>query len=222
MKIKLLVLFHIFLGFVSFLFQKSFYFMIQFYHLFYMHIFLKSLREEKIEMVYRQDGWTKSDDEKLAKEVLKKIREGKTQLSAFQEVGERLNRTPSACGFRWNSTLRKIYADEIQAAKVERKMKKTHTKKALGMQIERLDFIPDPSFIESLKLKREKIENTDLEKLYGALCVLQKNYEDMLPILRQFEQVYAENERLRQKIFEMEKDFRMFILEFGMKNFLDK
>ena len=44
----------------------------------------------------------------------------------------------------------------------------------------------------------------------------------MLPILRQFEQVYAENERLRQKIFEMEKDFRMFILEFGMKNFLDK
>ncbi|MBQ7233308.1 MAG: RsfA family transcriptional regulator [Bacillales bacterium] len=173
-------------------------------------------------MVYRQDGWTKSDDETLAKEVLKKIREGKTQLSAFQEVGERLNRTPSACGFRWNSTLRKIYADEIQAAKVERKMKKTHTKKALGMQIERLDFIPDPSFIESLKLKREKIENTDLEKLYGALCVLQKNYEDMLPILRQFEQVYAENERLRQKIFEMEKDFRMFILEFGMKNFLDK
>ena len=108
-------------------------------------------------MVYRQDGWTKSDDETLAKEVLKKIREGKTQLSAFQEVGERLNRTPSACGFRWNSTLRKIYADEIQAAKVERKMKKTHTKKALGMQIERLDFIPDPSFIESLKLKREKI-----------------------------------------------------------------
>ena len=76
--------------------------------------------------------------------------------------------------------------------------------------------------LESLKLKREKIENTYLEKLYGTLCVLQKNYEDMLPILRQFEQVYAENERLRQKIFEMEKDFRMFILEFGMKNFLDK
>ena len=57
----------------------------------------------------RQDAWTNDEDLILAEVVLRHIREGSTQLAAFEEVAEKLNRTPAACGFRWNSTIRKKY-----------------------------------------------------------------------------------------------------------------
>ncbi|MGM8211849.1 RsfA family transcriptional regulator [Virgibacillus sp. W0430] len=69
----------------------------------------------------RQDAWTKDEDLVLAETVLRYIREGKTQLEAFKEVASRLSRTPAACGFRWNATIRKQYEDAILIAKEERK-----------------------------------------------------------------------------------------------------
>lgn len=69
----------------------------------------------------RQDAWTKDEDLILAETVLRYIREGKTQLEAFKEVGHKLSRTPAACGFRWNATIRKQYKDAIVFAKEERK-----------------------------------------------------------------------------------------------------
>lgn len=55
----------------------------------------------------RQDAWSDEDDLILAEVTLRHIREGSTQLSAFEEVGERIGRTAAACGFRWNSFVRK-------------------------------------------------------------------------------------------------------------------
>ncbi|MEW5322554.1 RsfA family transcriptional regulator [Geobacillus thermoleovorans] len=75
----------------------------------------------------RQDAWTKEEDELLANVVLQYIREGGTQLEAFAEVGRRLSRTAAACGFRWNSCVRKQYKEEIEQAKQERKMRKKET-----------------------------------------------------------------------------------------------
>ena len=56
----------------------------------------------------RQDAWSHEDDLLLAETVLRHIREGSTQLNAFEEVGDHLNRTSAACGFRWNAEVRKI------------------------------------------------------------------------------------------------------------------
>ncbi|AMQ20061.1 RsfA family transcriptional regulator [Geobacillus sp. JS12] len=78
----------------------------------------------------RQDAWTKEEDELLANVVLQYIREGGTQLEAFAEVGRRLSRTAAACGFRWNSCVRKQYKEEIEQAKQERKMRKKETPSA--------------------------------------------------------------------------------------------
>ena len=50
----------------------------------------------------RQDAWTHDEDLLLAEIVLRHIREGGTQLAAFEEVGKKLTRTSAACGFRWN------------------------------------------------------------------------------------------------------------------------
>jgi len=49
------------------------------------------------------------------------VREGSTQLSAFEEVGDALNRTAAACGFRWNAVVRQSYETELEASKKERK-----------------------------------------------------------------------------------------------------
>src|SRR5699024_8972767 len=71
----------------------------------------------------RQDAWTEEEDTILADTVLHYINEGKTQLEAFKDVAKKLSRTFSACGFRWNATIRKLYEKDIQQAKEERKQK---------------------------------------------------------------------------------------------------
>ncbi|UZJ77267.1 RsfA family transcriptional regulator [Fictibacillus sp. KU28468] len=71
--------------------------------------------------VVRQDAWNQEEDVLLADVVLRHIREGSTQLAAFEEVGEKLSRTSAACGFRWNSLIRKRYESAIAIAKKQRK-----------------------------------------------------------------------------------------------------
>lgn len=71
--------------------------------------------------ITRQDAWTQDEDLLLAEVVLRHIREGGTQLSAFEEVGRALTRTAAACGFRWNSYVRKQYQSGIELAKKQRK-----------------------------------------------------------------------------------------------------
>lgn len=68
----------------------------------------------------RKDEWSYEEDLLLAQTVLNHIQNKSTQLNAFEEVGERLRRTAAACGFRWNSTVRKKYEAEIKASKERR------------------------------------------------------------------------------------------------------
>lgn len=75
-------------------------------------------------MKIRQDAWSHDDDLLLAETVLRHIREGSTQLNAFEEVGDKLNRTGAACGFRWNAVVRNHYLDAIEIAKKQRKQLK--------------------------------------------------------------------------------------------------
>ncbi|KHE71699.1 RsfA family transcriptional regulator [Halobacillus sp. BBL2006] len=72
----------------------------------------------------RQDAWSHEDDLLLAETVLRHIREGSTQLKAFDEVGDVLNRTSAACGFRWNAEVRQKYEQAVELAKKQRKEKK--------------------------------------------------------------------------------------------------
>lgn len=71
----------------------------------------------------RQDAWMRENDELLAELVLRHVREGSTQLNAFEEAGDELNRTAAACGFRWNAVVRHQYETELKEAKKERKEK---------------------------------------------------------------------------------------------------
>src|SRR5699024_791746 len=90
-----------------------------------MHINRKEGVEKTMRKL-RQDGWTKDDDILLAEIVLSHIRNGKTQLDAFKLAGEKLARTPAACGFRWNATIRHQYEDAIYLAKNARKQQSNY------------------------------------------------------------------------------------------------
>lgn len=69
----------------------------------------------------RKDEWSHDDDMFLAQTVLKHIANKSTQLNAFDEAADSLQRTSAACGFRWNSTVRHKYNPEIKAAKLKRR-----------------------------------------------------------------------------------------------------
>ncbi|MGB8000916.1 MAG: RsfA family transcriptional regulator [Anaerobacillus sp.] len=72
-------------------------------------------------MKVRQDAWSHEDDLMLAETVLRHVREGSTQLKAFDEVGDRLSRTSAAVGFRWNAIVRDRYEQALKLAKKQRK-----------------------------------------------------------------------------------------------------
>jgi prespore-specific regulator len=79
-------------------------------------------------MKIRQDAWTEENDLLLAETVLRHVREGSTQLNAFEEVGDILDRTSAACGFRWNAVVRYNYEKALQIAKKFRKEKLRHAR----------------------------------------------------------------------------------------------
>lgn len=70
----------------------------------------------------RKINWSTKDDNILAETVLNCIQNGKTQLIAFEEAAEKLNRTAAACGFRWNSTVRKYNEEQLKKYKKNRKI----------------------------------------------------------------------------------------------------
>ncbi|KEK25555.1 RsfA family transcriptional regulator [Bacillus gaemokensis] len=109
-------------------------------------------------MKVRQDAWTDEDDLLLAETVLRHVREGSTQLNAFEEVGDQLNRTSAACGFRWNAVVRYSYEQALQLAKKHRKDK---MRAAGGDQAKkRLLYTPPASAAITVDIDEEPVTQT--------------------------------------------------------------
>ncbi|NCU16338.1 RsfA family transcriptional regulator [Pallidibacillus pasinlerensis] len=105
-------------------------------------------------MKVRQDAWTEENDLLLAETVLRHVREGSTQLNAFEEVGDKLNRTSAACGFRWNAVVRHKYEKALQLAKKQRKQRQRLLGKDHGGKKKLLYQPPTPS-PEELEMSAE-------------------------------------------------------------------
>jgi len=84
--------------------------------------------------VLRVDSWKPSEDKYLAKTVLTYVREGKTQLQAFEHCAEKMNRSAAACGFRWNNEVRKKYERKLRGARKEWRQKKKNMAMAIQEQ----------------------------------------------------------------------------------------
>lgn len=170
----------------------------------------------------RQDAWNQDEDLLLAEVVLRHIRDGGTQLQAFEEVGKQLSRTAAACGFRWNSYVRKQYKSGIELAKKQRKESKKSSEVDAQVEVHTDDFVTVPtrsvprhnspttipfteiiSFLTTLhdKAEKHKDQKADLEKYELKI----KNLEKQIYYLA------AENEKLMKDLKLIEEDYRAMI-----------
>ncbi|MBA4601182.1 RsfA family transcriptional regulator [Thermoactinomyces mirandus] len=157
--------------------------------------------------VKRQDAWTPDDDMILAEVTLRHIREGGTQLSAFEEVAEKLGRTPAACGFRWNSTVRKKYEPAIQIAKQQRQKKLQERGKMTAHHSGRDSFSSD-DMVHSIEnmirfLRQYKNEINDLRRQQKEL---EKELQEREQELKKLEQ---ENQEMKEQLSHVKSDYRL-------------
>jgi len=159
----------------------------------------------------RQDAWTPDDDLILAEVTLRHIREGSTQLKAFEEVGERIGRTSAACGFRWNSCVRKNYEAAIQLAKAQRQQRLQERKKAANS-------LPDAGQ-DAGKAERTAADSISIDAVIRYLRQWKGTYQDMGKQIRnlqkelkekeeEIERLKKENEDLRKQVESVQIDYR--------------
>lgn len=121
-------------------------------------------------MKVRQDAWTDEDDLLLAETVLRHVREGSTQLNAFEEVGDKLNRTSAACGFRWNAVVRHRYEKALQLAKKQRKQRNRILGKDEGGK-KKLLYTPPVPVIDEIEIEELEVisQTAELGNAYQVM-----------------------------------------------------
>jgi len=144
----------------------------------------------------RQDAWSHEDDLLLAETVLRHVREGSTQLKAFEEVGDRLNRTSAACGFRWNAEVRKRYVQAMELAKRQRKERK----RALARQQKHATKETTSNLPHSSTKLTTEHSTLSLETVIQFLTNFKQDYETKEQNFQTNEQLMEENKRLQQEI----------------------
>lgn len=167
----------------------------------------------------RQDGWSQDEDVYLAEVVLRHIREGSTQLKAFEEVGKGLSRTSAACGFRWNSFVRKQYLEGIEIAKKARK----NVKKAFGT-LEIKTELPNEETHKPTIEKNEDAElSLSLEMVIAYLISLKSKLEEQSfrsseELLKEYSELkkhadylVQERDTVENRFKQMEKDYQSLL-----------
>lgn len=144
----------------------------------------------------RQDAWTPDDDLLLAEVTLRYIREGGTQLQAFEEVAEKLGRTSAACGFRWNSTVRKNYESAITLAKGQRQ--KNKRKRNDNKRVEKIE-----STLTRVEKNTENQEIIDIEKM---IQFLQNYKQKIFDLETKTQDLTSELQKKEQEIEELRKE----------------
>lgn len=150
-------------------------------------------------MKMRQDAWTREDDLLLAETVLRHIREGSTQLKAFDEVGDYLNRTSAACGFRWNAEVRQGYEEAVQIARKQRKELKREQAVKPKSQVSRLE--PQQKVVIEAEFSEDVIANDPSLTMQDVISFLQ-NIEQNNPLI---EKLQTENDTLRSQLESLQK-----------------
>ncbi|MBA4537439.1 RsfA family transcriptional regulator [Bacillus aquiflavi] len=166
-------------------------------------------------MKLRQDAWTEENDLLLAETVLRHVREGSTQLNAFEEVGDRLNRTSAACGFRWNAVVRHNYEKALQLAKKQRKQRQRILGKEQGGK-KKLLYNPPPIAVEDLEPITPSVDvevNNTANEDFPISSTSSLNLEMVISYLQnlnssnlQVDILKSENERLKRENNELKKN----------------
>ncbi|TSB45678.1 RsfA family transcriptional regulator [Alkalicoccobacillus porphyridii] len=158
-------------------------------------------------MKVRQDAWSHEDDVLLAETVLTHIKDGSTQLRAFDEVGDALNRTSAACGFRWNAVVRQKHLKAIADAKRERKERK----RAAGFTYyssDRTVWAPPSMLYAPVEQTEQSIEQPSLDHIIKSLQQFAQSLKKQNQTSHAMQDVLAENEQLKQQTYELKQDLQ--------------
>lgn len=141
-------------------------------------------------MKVRQDAWTEENDLLLAETVLRYVREGSTQLNAFEEVGDKLNRTSAACGFRWNAVVRHRYEKALQLAKKQRKQRQRILGKDQGGKKKLLYSPPIPAVeeLEVMPITIEMAEETEVQNVNSEMAAQSQAVQEYTPAAQTYKQ----------------------------------
>ncbi|MCM3237833.1 RsfA family transcriptional regulator [Heyndrickxia oleronia] len=162
----------------------------------------------------RQDAWTHDEDLLLAEVVLRHIRDGGTQLQAFEEVGKQMNRTAAACGFRWNSYVRKQYKSGIELAKKQRKEQKGKNK------------LSEPPLNETVHVEQKKEENgkinqhiqeviSFLQQLQNEVGINDNTEKENLILQDQIKQLQYSYQELQKRYEKQKNDYEALQKEYS-------
>lgn len=161
----------------------------------------------------RQDAWSQTEDNRLAEIILKHIESGSTQLAGFAEAAPILSRTAAACGFRWNSAVRRQFDQKLSEAKQKRKVLKASKGKRLIPVAEK------ESGKAALAGKRPAATET-LDAMIQFLLDLKHNQSGE-GILNQesLDALQLENHKLKEENRQLRKNSEAFI---GVMNLMDQ
>lgn len=165
----------------------------------------------------RQDAWSSEDDLILAEVTLRHIREGSTQLAAFEEVGEKIGRTAAACGFRWNSCVRKKYEEAISLAKTQRQKRSYYKKQPANPMVAGLGLEAEPGYFKVDGASEESLSIDAvirfLRQWKGSLQENGRQLKMLEKELREKEEELANlrrvNEQLSKEVSEVQTDYRV-------------
>ncbi len=156
----------------------------------------------------RQDAWSHEDDLLLAETVLRHIREGSTQLNAFEEVGDHLNRTSAACGFRWNAEVRRKYDAAVDLAKRQRKEKKRALAQSVQTTQPLMSLTPTYEPEENHQEYRMPTQHTEqtisFDTVIKFMKQLKRDTDDSSKSKQTLLNTEAENIRLQQEVQSLE------------------
>lgn len=169
----------------------------------------------------RQDAWSHEDDLLLAETVLRHIREGGTQLKAFEEVGDHLNRTSAACGFRWNAEVRNKYDRAIDLAKRQRKEKKravavavqSSHRQPINQVVHRDEQPVAENVVQNIQNEEATVNHPQpveepvisMDMVIGFLKHVKKENQTSNQSKASLERIEKENHSLRNEVNELEK-----------------
>ncbi|WP_226656692.1 RsfA family transcriptional regulator [Pseudalkalibacillus hwajinpoensis] len=153
-------------------------------------------------MKVRQDAWSHEDDLMLAETVLRHVREGSTQLKAFDEVGDRLSRTSAAVGFRWNAIVRERYEQALKLAKKQRKeMKRAERRQPEYTKRES----HKPVFHQEQPLSQPLLD-TPVHTTEPPVTKKQLTMRDVITFLSNLEQSASSTNKLRTNLEKLESE----------------
>ncbi|AET61772.1 RsfA family transcriptional regulator [Paenibacillus terrae] len=168
----------------------------------------------------RQDAWSAEDDLILAEVTLRHIREGGTQLAAFEEVGQKIGRTSAACGFRWNSCVRKRYDEAISIAKAQRQ-KRSYIRKQSPVGVSQVAAFASLDTAEGVYRADGTSEDTlsidavirFLRQWKGTVQETNRQIKMLEKDLREKEEELSQlrsiNDRLSKEVNEVQTDYRV-------------